>query len=108
MTRKAYSSVEDKRAIWPKSNIKDVTEKALKEANTDDQHEYVVISAPTVDITNLNTSNVQPSDRTDAFKEAVATSCKNMITTAEKALGSYPKIKKVVILKHPPSEALAS
>ena len=58
--RNAYSSVKDDRARWPKSNVRDVTTKALKDAPIDDKYEHVVLSAPTVDITNLDTSRIRP------------------------------------------------
>ena len=67
-TKKAYSSVHDKRAKWPQNNMKDVTEKALEEVNDDDQYQYVVLSAPTVDISNIDTSKVKPSDSIEGFK----------------------------------------
>ena len=101
-TKKAYSSIRDNRSRWPKCNMKDITENALNDGRNDDNYEYIVLSAPTVDITNLNTSNFQPSDSTEYLKDEVKTSCKNMINMAENLLKRKPDIKKVMILEHPP------
>ena len=100
-TRKAYSSVEDKRARWPKKNVKVVTEKALKEVDVDDQYEYVVLSAPTVDITNIDTSKLKPLDGTESFKQEIDASCRNMMNLAQNVISEKPCIKKVIILDHP-------
>ena len=100
--RKAYSSMYDDRARWPAKNIKDVTKNALDAAPEEDKYEYLVLSAPTVDITNMNTHGVKPSDDVEELKEEVIVSCKNMLDTAEKALKAHPEIKKVLILEHPP------
>jgi hypothetical protein len=100
-TRKGYSSVCDKRARFPNSNMKDITEKAMDAAHSDDQYEYIILSAPTVDITNLDTSKLQPPDDTESLKDAVKTSCKNIMNIAENVLRSKP-VAKVVILEHPP------
>ena len=77
-----------------KCNIKDITENALNDGRKDDNYEYIVLSAPTVDITNLNTSNFQPSDSTEYLKDEVITSCKNMINMAENLLKKNQILKK--------------
>ena len=101
-SKKAYSSVFDKKARWPRSNLKDVTEKALKETHNDDKYEYAVLSAPTVDITNLDTSKVKPLDSIQGLKEEVKKSCKNVMETAQKTIETNQSIRKVIILEHPP------
>ena len=101
-SKKAYSSIHCKKARWPNANVKDITEKALSEAHKDDKYEHVVLSAPTVDVTNLDTSKIQPSDNVEVFKQEVFISCKNMMTVAQNALVTHPNIKNVVILEHPP------
>ena len=83
-------------------NMKNVTENTLNAAPVDDKYEYVVLSAPTVDITNMNTSRTKPSENLEAFKHEIVESCKNTYATAEKALASHPELKKVIILEHPP------
>ena len=60
------------------------------------------MSAPTVDITNLDTVNVKASENIEFFKQEVVISTKNMISAAENALKSNPSIKKAIILGHPP------
>ena len=74
----------------------------MKEAHKDDQFDYVVLSAPTVDISNLDTSKVEASNNIDGLREAIQQSCKNIFSTAENVIKSYPDLKKVVILEHPP------
>ena len=65
MEKKAKSSawVWDKRARWPNSNVKEVTEEALEEAPMEDKFEHVVISAQTVDITYLKSSQTTRQHR---------------------------------------------
>ena len=62
----------------------------------------MVLSSPTVDITNLDTSKLKPDDNTEVFKQCVVVSCRNIFTTAENALKTHPKLRKVVVLEHPP------
>ena len=81
--------------------MKDITEEALSEAHGEDPYEYIVLSAPTVDVTNLDTSNIHPSDNIEHFKEEVSKSCANMMKIAENAINK-DNVKKVVILEHPP------
>ena len=100
--RKAYSSVQDRKARWPNSNVRDVTNRALDEAPREDKYEHIILSAPSVDITNLDTSIVKPNDNIDALKQEIVTYCKNMMATAENAILKHPEVKKVVILEHPP------
>ena len=64
-TVKAHSSVRDKRARWPEKNHADVVPKALKAVHEGDEYEYLVLGAPTVDITNMNTSHLSQNDNTE-------------------------------------------
>ena len=100
--KKAYSSTFDIRARWPKSNVKDVIKHAISEAPADDKFEYVRLSAPTMDITNLYTYKVQPSDNIDSLKTEVRKSCRKMIDIAEDIIKGENDTKKVLILEHPP------
>ena len=100
--RKAYSSIYDKKAKWPKRNVKDVTEKALKQAPENDKYEHVILSSPTVDITNLDTTSIRPLDDNEALKQDIEISCKNMMNTAQNVLTANPEVKQVIILEHPP------
>ena len=101
-TAKAYSSFEHKSARWPKLNVTDVTKKELTKNQYNDEYDALVLSAPTVDVTNLDTAKLKPSDNTEFFKEEVINSSKNIMMVAQNALRSNPKLKKVIVLCHPP------
>ena len=51
---RAYSSVNDTRARWPKYNFTDVVKYALDNPGRE-KFDVLVMSAPTVDITNIDT-----------------------------------------------------
>ena len=97
-TSKAYSSVWDNEARFKQQNVKDVAKKELEKAS----FEYVILASPSVDITNMDTSNVKPEDPTDMFKKKVESSCKNMLNIAESALGNNSGLKEVIIMNHAP------
>ena len=59
----------------------------------------LVMSAPTVDITNIDTSNVAQKD---IYQQKVITSCNNMFNIAQKSLNQNPNLTKVVIMEHIP------
>ena len=101
-TTRAYSSIEDKRAKWPKKNFADVTPLALKDTREDDPFSHLVLTAPTVDISNLDTSKLTKDDNIEALHQNILISCKNMLTTAQNALITFPNLKKVVIMEHAP------
>ena len=101
-TAKAYSAVNNKSARWPNMNVTDVTKKEVVENLHGVEYEIVLLSAPTVDITNLDTSKLKPSDNTDFFKQEVIISCRNMMTVAENTLKQKPGLKKVILMCHPP------
>ena len=97
-TAKAYSSVKDKTARYPEQNITDVTKDELNKR----PYDYLVLAAPSVDISNLETADLKPSDNTDDLKEKVGLSCQNMIKVAEDSLKNNMQLKKVTILNHAP------
>lgn len=101
-TEKAYSSVADKKAKWPYKNVKNVTEKLLDEAPKADEFQHLILAAPTVDITNLDTARTKPTDNVEYFKQKVVISCQSMFTTAQNALLKHPKLKNVTLMEHPP------
>ena len=103
-TVKAYSAVVNTNSKFPHKNVTDVTAAALNNTMNDDEYSGLVLSAPTVDITNLDTSKLSPGDNTEAFKQHILVSCQNMFTAAEQALDGHMNLKKVVILEHPPRE----
>ena len=77
---RAYSSVMNKNARWPSKNFTDVVTQYLRGR---EPFNVVVISAPTVDITNLNTKRLSQRQ----CEEKAIESSKNMISLAEKTLG---------------------
>ena len=97
-TTKAYSSVFDKTARWPKSNFSEIIKKELDHKTYD----CLVMSAPTVDISNLDTSNLKQSDNTEGYQQKVMISCQNMFTTAHNALKKHPNLKMIVLMEHAP------
>ena len=101
-TMKAHSSVRDSRARWSHKNHADVTPKALKAVHEGDEYEYLVIGAPTVDITNIDTSQLSPRDNIEVYKQMIITSCHNTFATAHNAIEDNPNLKKVAITEHPP------
>ena len=101
-TAKAYSSIEDNRSRWPRKNVQEVTNKHLDGVSKEDKFAHLILGAPTVDITNLNTSGVKPEDNTEFFKKEVVVSCMNIFSTAQNALTKHPNLKSVTIMEHPP------
>ena len=97
-TAKAYSSAWDDTVRFKDKNITDVTEKELRDASFD----YLVLAAPTVDITNLDTKKKNNDDDGVVLKNKVVTSCKNMMKIAENALNNDENMKKVTIMNHAP------
>ena len=89
------------RARWPGSNFTDVARHALQNPGRDEV-DVLVLAAPTVDISNLDTSKLKPTDKTEALQHKVTLSCQNMFFLAENSLRNSPKLAKVVILEHPP------
>ena len=98
---RAYSSIHDKRARWPEHNFTDVTNNALKNPGLED-YDALVLSAPTVDITNLDTSKLKPTDNTEFYQQEVILSSKNMFNLAQRCLKQNTSLKKVVVMEHPP------
>ena len=101
VTDKAYSSVHDVNARWPKQNFSDAVKTKLANPGRDNI-DILVMSAPTVDITNLDTSQLTPSQDTQIFQEKSKQSSKNMFNLAERSLAQNPSLEKVIIMEHPP------
>ena len=100
-TVKAYSSVDNMNARWPKKNFNDVTNTALRNTHKEDDFTHLVVSAPSVDITNLDTSKLKAEDNTEYYKQEVAISCKNMFNVAHDAIRNHPNLEKVIVMEHP-------
>ena len=99
-TRKAYSSVMDTKAKYPMKNVTDVTKATLFEVPEDDKFSHLVIAASSVDITNINSSNITVDENIEIFKQKDYISCQNTLTVAENAIKTHPELKKVVLIEH--------
>ena len=100
-TARAYSSVYDLKARWPERNYTDVVKDNLENPGREN-FDVVVMTAPTVDITNLDTSTLQPSESTEAYQQKAVISAQNMFSLAEYSLEQNPHIQQVIIMEHPP------
>ena len=96
-TARAYSSVYDQKARWPEANFTDCVKFALEHPGRD-KFDILVMSAPTVDITNLDTSKVSPNDNTEILQERAIESAKNIFNLAQKSLEMNPNLRKVVLV----------
>jgi hypothetical protein len=101
-TKKAYSSTHDKNARWPKKNATDGTPVALSETPKEDEFSHLVLAAPTVDISNIDTSKVTANDNIEDFKQKMVISCRNIFAVATNALKTHPNMKNVIIMEHAP------
>ena len=97
-TAKAYSSDYDEAATWPLQNFT----KVVKDELDIKSYDCLVMSAPTVDITNLDTSNLRQSDNTAVYQQSVWSSCQNIFNVAQQSLNDYPGLKKVIVMEHSP------
>ena len=98
---KAYSSIKDTVANicknapkFPNSNFTDVVPvELLKET-----FHSLILQAPSVDISNLNTS-CNPSEYIRYFEQHTVICAKNFFSVVENALQIQPTLKKVIVLK---------
>ena len=100
-TARAYSSTNDKNARWPEKNFQDVVSHSLINPGRQ-EYDILVMSAPTVDITNLDTSKLGSNGATDHLEQKVISSCQNMVNTAQQSLTQNTNLRKVIIMEHPP------
>ena len=100
-SNRAYSSVYDEKARWPKCNYSDVVKHAIENPGRE-RDDVLVMSAPTVDITNIDASKLQPADKTETIQERAIQSSRNMFYLAETTLRQNPNLTKVIIMEHPP------
>ena len=91
---RAYSSVLDKNARWPSKNFTDVVTQYLRGRKS---FNVVVMSAPTVDISNLNTERLTQRQ----CEERAVESSQNMISLAEKTLANNRNLEKAILMNHP-------
>ena len=99
-TANAFSSVQDGNSLWPDTSFAKVVKENLQ-SQTNDDYEILVMSSPTVDISNLNT-NLPPNMSTENLEEKAILSSRNMFNTAQEALSMNCNLKKVIIMEHPP------
>ena len=84
--------------MFPAKNFSDVVYDNLKNSGGE-EYDVLVMSAPSVDISNLNPSNMNKN----IIEDKIYQSSKNMIKTAEEALANNTgSLKKVIIMEHPP------
>ena len=90
---RAYSSVMDQNARWPSKNFNDVVTNHLRGQK---EFNVVVMSAPTVDISNLNLEKLSRSQ----CEERAIKSSQNMISLAEEILANNRTLEKVILMDH--------
>ena len=93
-TVKAYSSNCDIKARWPQKNVTDVTPAALDACHVEDKFTHMILGAPTVDITNLDTSKLTDLDNIDVYKQKTIISCQNILTVAQNAIAKHPNLNR--------------
>ena len=98
---RAYSSTNENTARWPEKNFQNVVNNKLRNPGRQ-QYDILVMSAPTVDITNLDTSRLGPNGLLDLLEQKVVSSCQNMFNIAQHALTQNANLKKVIIMEHSP------
>ena len=64
--------------------------------------DVLVLSAPTVDITNMNTNTQQTASNMKCFQDNAKLSSRNIFALAERTLYDNPSLNKVIIMEHPP------
>ena len=96
----AYSSNNNNGARWPELNIADVVDQNLKNPGRE-EYDIHVLSAPTVDITNLNTSRLA-NNNTETLELQAIESSKNMFNIAQNSLTHNKNLNKVIIMVHTP------
>ena len=107
---KAYSSIKDtvsnickQAAKFPHANFTDVVPAELQKGT----YHSLILQAPSVDITNLNTA-LNPSEFIKYFEQQTVISAKNFFSVVENALKIQPTLNKVVVLKLIPRYDLPS
>ena len=93
--------MHDFNAKWPEQNFTDVVNYALTNPGREN-YDVLVLSAPTVDITNMDTSKLSPLDNTEIYQQNVIISVQNMFSLAQAALEQNRNLKTVVLMEHTP------
>ena len=100
-TARAYTSVHDTKARWPECNFSNIVNHSLENSGNE-KFDILIMSAPTVDISNLNTANLSSTDSSKPFQQRAVTSAQNMFKLAEKSLEQNPSLTKIILMEHPP------
>ena len=98
---RAYSSVYDTRAKLSSKNFANVVTDSLKNPGSE-EIDVLVMSAPTVDITNLDTNIELTATNKNNLENQVKLSSQNMFSLAERSLKNHPNLKKVILMEQPP------
>ena len=101
---KAYSAVKNEGSRYPIENFTDVTERELFNTPEEDEFTHLVLGAPTVDISDLETSKLKSNDNIEIYKQNTFISCQNMLSVAKHAVQNHQKLEKVVIMEHAPRD----
>ena len=101
VSERAYSSVYSERTQWPRQNFTDVVKSRLQNPGRE-KIEVLIMSAPTVDITNLEVNISQTANNKNKLENAAKLSSQNMFSLAERSLCDNQSLKKVIIMEHPP------
>ena len=100
-TAGAYSSVHDTEARWPEYNFTECVKYALEHPGKE-IFDVLLLYAPTVDITNLDTATLSAIDNTERFQQKAVLSSENMFILAQRSPEQNPKLKKVILMENPP------
>ena len=79
---------------------KDAKKEETRDMLEKEHFDHIVFAAPTADIHDLVTMNMNPGDETEALREKVQTSCEHLLKIAENAISEHTKIKDVTIIGH--------
>ena len=79
---------------------KDAKKEETRDMLEKEHFDHIVVAAPTADIHDLVTMNMNPGDETEALREKVQTSCEHLLKIAENSISEHTKIKNVTIIGH--------
>ena len=98
-TAAAINSIYDRREKLPHKNFTDVVTKVL-EKPVNDKYDVVITSAPTADISKLDTRKVTKNSSRTWFENEAKKSSRNFIKLAENMLKKHGSLKNFVVLEH--------
>ena len=104
---RAHSSIGDENSRWPQETVAHVVKQSLANPGRENIN-TLIMAAPTTDITNLDTSYLKQTDRTEDFQFKAKKSSQNMFRIAEESLEQNPSLQNVIIMEHHPRFDLPS